>query len=127
MVQVLIVDDEEVLRESLRLVLEDEGYLVAEAIDGLAGLEYLRASDRPIVVVLDLLMPRLNGVEVLEHVADDPELGRHRFMMLTAQRRNLTPAQEAKLRHMRVPIMAKPYEIDDLLSTVASVAEQLPA
>lgn len=127
MVQVLIVDDEKVLRESLRLVLEDEGYLVAEAIDGQAGLEYLRASDRPTVVVLDLLMPRLNGVEVLEHVADEPDLARHRFMMLTAQRPNLSAAQEAKLRHMRVPIMSKPYEIDDLLSTVAAVAEQLPA
>ena len=127
MVQVLIVDDELVLRESLRLVLEDEGYAVAEAADGLEGLTYLRGSDVPTVVVLDLLMPRLNGVEVLEHVEAEPDLAqRHAFMMLTAQRHNLTRDQEAKLRRMQVPIMSKPYEIDDLLATVAAVAEKLP-
>ncbi|HEY7358104.1 MAG TPA: response regulator, partial [Ktedonobacterales bacterium] len=65
MTHILIVDDDSAIRDTLREALEDEGYEVAEAADGIAGLERLRASQENMVVLLDQLMPKLDGVGVL--------------------------------------------------------------
>ena len=62
--RVLIVEDERHIIESLTFVLESEGFEVAAELDGEAGLRRLRA-DRPDVLVLDLMMPKMNGLEVL--------------------------------------------------------------
>jgi len=61
MPQVLIVDNDESIRETARFLLEDEGCEVIEAPDGAAALELLRMSDQPMVVLLDIVMPRLSG------------------------------------------------------------------
>jgi CheY-like chemotaxis protein len=85
MASVLVVDDDKDTREVLRLAFEDEGYRVAEAADGLKALEVLRASASPLVVVLDLDLPQLDGIQVLRMVAEDPSLlARHAFILLTA-------------------------------------------
>jgi len=68
--RVLIVDDEEMVRESMSTYLEDSGFLVDRAADGLEGLERFRASP-PDVVLLDLRMPRMDGLEVLETIAEE--------------------------------------------------------
>ena len=68
MPHVLVVDDDTAIRQMLRLVLEDEGYAVREAMDGIEALAALRVSARPLVVLLDLMMPRLGGDGVLAAV-----------------------------------------------------------
>lgn len=65
--RVLIVDDEEMVRESMSTYLEDSGFLVDRAGDGLEGLEHFRETP-PDVVLLDLRMPRMDGLEVLEAI-----------------------------------------------------------
>src|SRR6516165_4584281 len=59
--QVLVVDDDDAIRETLRSVLEDAGYTVVEDHDGLAAVQRLRRSRTPMVVLLDLMMPGLDG------------------------------------------------------------------
>jgi CheY-like chemotaxis protein len=69
MARVLIVDDDEGARDTVRTVLEEEGYEVAEAEYGHCALDHLRASAEPLVVLLDYRMPQLNGGEVLRAAA----------------------------------------------------------
>jgi CheY-like chemotaxis protein len=67
---VLIVEDDEDIRAALREMLEEEGYRVATAIDGEEGLAQVKSS-RPGLVLLDLLMPGMNGLEFLAALRAD--------------------------------------------------------
>ena len=72
--RILVVEDEESLRDLYREALEVEGYVVIAACDGVEGLEKFRDED-PDIVLLDLMMPKLDGWEVLEkirQVSDSP-------------------------------------------------------
>lgn len=72
---VLVVDDEPGFCDTVKDVLEEEGYAVAVASDGRAGLELLRAAPAAAaLVILDLVMPLLDGLEVYRAMRADPEL-----------------------------------------------------
>ncbi len=62
---ILIVDDDPILREALSLALTAQGYAVTEAADGAAALDRLRAGPRPRLVILDLVMPIMDGWQFL--------------------------------------------------------------
>jgi CheY-like chemotaxis protein len=80
MAKILIVDDEKIVRDLLRTVLEHDGHTVAEALDGLEALEAHEAEAFDLVIV-DLIMPRKNGLDtVLELRAQRPET---RFVVMT--------------------------------------------
>src|SRR2546428_350964 len=72
--QVLVVDDDLAVRESMRSVLEGEGYAVTAAENGLEALQHLRNGLRPEVILLDLLMPVMDGWQFLRELRQDPEL-----------------------------------------------------
>lgn len=84
--RVLIVDDEPNIVISLEFLLKREGFAVSLARDGEEGLAAIR-TQRPDLVVLDVMMPKLDGFGVLEAVRSDPELGSTRILMLTAKGR----------------------------------------
>jgi len=69
--RILVVDDEPGVRDILRINLEGEGYVVEEAGDGLEALEHLQES-APDLIILDMMMPRLNGWETLRRLEADP-------------------------------------------------------
>lgn len=124
MTTVLVVDDDTELRESLRMVLEDAGYDALEAAGGAAALNVLRASKERLVVLLDLIMPLMDGIEVLRAVAADSMLAtRHTYILLTADDRPMAAANVALLASLGVPTVHKPVDIDDLLAAV-TLAEQ---
>ena len=78
---VLVVDDEEAIRGSIAMLLEDEGYTVHQASNGAQALDLLRAADAPLVVLLDWMMPVLNGLEVLDAAVQEPvSLSRHTYI-----------------------------------------------
>ena len=62
---ILIVEDEKDIRENLKMLLELEGYKVFTAVNGEEGLKILRTIERPCLILLDLLMPVMNGMEFL--------------------------------------------------------------
>src|SRR5687767_13429468 len=70
---VLIVEDDEVLREELAQALRDQGIDVATASDGVEALQMAR-SERPAVAIVDIMMPRMNGWEFADAVRNDPAL-----------------------------------------------------
>ncbi len=80
---VLVVDDEPPIVELVRFTLEDDSLRVLEAGDGVAALEIARR-ERPELILLDVQMPRLGGLEVCRRVRRDPLLSGTRIVMLTA-------------------------------------------
>jgi DNA-binding response OmpR family regulator len=83
MLTVLVVDDEPPIVELVRFTLEDERLRVLEAGDGVAALELARR-ERPDLILLDVQMPRLGGLDVCRRVRQDPLLSGTRIVMLTA-------------------------------------------
>lgn len=126
MIHTLIVDDDRAIRESLRLALESEGYDVAEAADGRVGLEALRASLDPLVALVDLRMPRLDGEGLLrEALADEALAKRHAYMLITANYHTLSRDVLNTLAQLSAPIVPKPFDLDTLLETVQELAGRL--
>lgn len=123
---VLVVDDDPGIRESVRLLLEDEGYTVEEAPDGAVGLRLLARSPDALIALVDYRMPLVDGQELLRTVADDTKLlKRHTYVLFTANRDLLSPKFKQLLTAHHIPVMEKPFEIDTLLDTVAHAHEEL--
>lgn len=126
MADVLVVDDDISIRETLRMVLEDEGHAVEEAEDGLGALDALYAAGSPHVVLLDLMMPRLDGAGVLGVVATDRGLAtRHAYALITATSQTQSLAFVRLLAELQVPVLRKPFDIDLILETVVALSARL--
>jgi CheY-like chemotaxis protein len=112
---VLICDDEPSLRELIRVSL-DGAYSFAEADDGEKSLEIARRL-KPDVVILDIMMPRRNGLEVLSELRRDEGLAATAAIVLTAQ-----PAmRDEALRHGADVVMVKPFEPHQITAAVEEV------
>ena len=109
---ILLCDDEEPLRELLRAILGD-GYAYAEVADGEAALETAREL-RPDLVVLDVMLPRRNGLEVLSELRRSPELKDTPVIVVTAW----THAEASALAAGANRVFGKPFDPDELLSAV---------
>src|SRR4051795_10954972 len=80
---ILVVDDDEDIRETLRLVLELKDYQVLVASNGLEALEVMR-TNRPQLILLDLMMPVLDGWEFVAELDKDPKLSDTPIVVITA-------------------------------------------
>ena len=118
-IHILVVDDDRSIRETLRVVLQDEGYSVLEAEDGQVALNILQASSQPMVVLLDLRMPVLDGTGVLSYVAaNQPLAALHAFLLITANRDSIADKTAQLLQQLQVPIIPKPFDLDALIEIV---------
>jgi CheY-like chemotaxis protein len=109
---VLLVDDDTDLRESLQLVLEMQGYAVVPARDGADALKRMSESPAPRVVLLDLMMPGMNGMEFRARQLGDPELRRIPVVLVTgAGTHVLEPDVVAG-----ATVLRKPFDFDELFS-----------
>lgn len=123
---VLVVDDDADTRQVLHALLEDTGYAVFLAPDGEPALQRLREHPRGMVVLLDLNMPGVDGAAVLRAVAAEPALAaRHAFVLLTANAHTFSLAFAQLLSHLAVPVVPKPFDIDQLLAVVDQAARRL--
>ena len=126
--RVLVVDDDDQIRETARDTLEEDGYRVTLARDGAEALSILRATRERLVVLLDLRMPGLDGAGVLGVVAGDRALARqHAFVLMTADSRTMTLAFASLLTQLEVPVLKKPWDLDELLASVAEAEARLSA
>jgi DNA-binding response OmpR family regulator len=112
---VLICDDEPSLRELIRVSL-DGPYEFLEADDGEQSLELARRA-RPDVVILDMMMPRRSGLEVLMAMRNDKDLAETRVIVLTAQ----PAARDDALRAGADVVMVKPFEPEQITAAVEEV------
>jgi len=123
---VLIVDDDEDIRTAIHAILEDEGYGVLEAPDGLTALEMLRSAPHPLVVLTNHNMPRLDGPGLISFATEDPVLrGRHAYIYMTAASRVISPAFARQLDALHVPVLRKPFDLDQLIALIGEVAARL--
>jgi CheY-like chemotaxis protein len=125
-VSVMVVEDDPDIRSTLQMVLTDEGYEVSEARDGEEALGLLRASQKPCVVLLDYLLPVLDAAGVLRQVAEDTSLQKHVYLCITARSRLPDAEVERLFVALQVPILFKPFELDELLEAVANAVDRLP-
>ena len=123
---VLVADDDAGLRSFLAEMLEDEGYLVFQASDGRAALERVREHPTGLVVLLDLIMPRVTGLEVLWTVDADPDLcARHAFLLMSSLADTLPPEVVQLLERRQIPLFTKPFDPAALLAAVAEAVARL--
>ena len=119
----LVVDDEPATRQLLALLLEQCGYHVLTAADGLEGL-HLAQAHSPAMILLDLMMPRLGGHELLRRVKSDPGLQRVRVIILSAKGSEQDMAESARLGALCH--LEKPYEVEDLLRRISEALAGAP-
>lgn len=113
--RILVVDDEESIREFLEIMLRKEGYEVTCAEDGQAGLDIIKKKSFDLVIS-DLQMPNMTGIELLKHVKDQhPDM---LFMMITAFGTTETAVEAMKLG--AYDYITKPFKIDEVRIIIAN-------
>ena len=115
---VLIVDDDPVVRRMLQLSFESEGFDVLTAGDGFEGLEAMR-SGKPNVVVLDIMMPKLDGMKVMRELQSDDNLRGTPVILLSAKATSLDI--ELGLKAGAADYVTKPCDPIDLVDRVRSL------
>jgi CheY-like chemotaxis protein len=127
MAEILVVDDSATFRHVVCAQLREAGHRVSEATNGEEALGLLRASPVSLVVLLDVVMPKLGGIGVLDAVDNSPELARrHAFILVTATPHAIPPQAVAELlARQQVPILTKPCDPPQLLDLIASTARRL--
>jgi DNA-binding response OmpR family regulator len=114
---VLVVEDDPSVRGLLQTLLSAEGYDVATASDGLAGL-VKASSRRPSLILLDLMMPDLGGIRVLEELRGDPALSDVPVIVVTGKIDAVAGLKEVLGEDS---VFAKPFGVAELLARVAEV------
>ena len=112
--QILVIDDDNDLREIISVVLAAEGHEVRAAVDGVAALAELRRGDRPSLILLDMMMPRLDGEGFMRALRTDPSLADVPVVILTAH----PGARQEATAMGAAGCLLKPVELAELLATV---------
>lgn len=109
---VLVVEDEPAVRQTIKDILEIQGYCVFTAADGKEGLDVLRAiAPEPCVILLDLMMPGMNGWQFLDTQRNDPALSMIPVVICSAYHESARAVKPSA-------IVAKPIQLDALLGAV---------
>jgi DNA-binding response OmpR family regulator len=121
--RVLVVDDDAVIRRLIRVNLELEGFEVIEAVDGQACLDAV-GEVAPSVIVLDVAMPRLDGLSTVARLRADPAASDVKIVIVSAR------AQQADVRRGLDAgadvYLTKPFDPDVLIRTVRDLAQTRP-
>lgn len=116
MKKVMIIEDDKFLSSLIKTRLEKEGFFVIQAFDGEEATELLR-QDRPDLIVMDLVMPKMNGFEVLQTISITPQLEKVPVVILSnlAQDSDIEKARELGAKEYFVKVK---ISIDDLLKKI---------
>ena len=117
MERILVVEDEEGVRDNIAILLEAEGYKVDSAENGFAALRHIDVNP-PDLILSDIMMPGLNGMELFNKVRHDYKLTQIPFIFLTA----LSDAQSVRkgMSNGASDYITKPFENDDLVKSIHS-------
>jgi CheY-like chemotaxis protein len=113
---VLIVDDDDDVRETLRACLEEEGFLVRTARNGREAFAQLSTGTPPGLILLDLMMPEMNGWEVLERLRNDEERAAIPVAVMSGSHRG-----EVRTADYVVP---KPFDLGAMIDLVRGHCNQ---
>lgn len=116
--RILVVDDEPHIRRVLSVVLEGRGYEVTMASDGLQGLEEL-GGEAVDLVILDLMMPGANGLEILSKIRADPQRAETPVIILTAKGQDTD--RDAALAGGANDFLTKPFSPKKLIARIDEI------
>ena len=114
MKRILVVEDDRDLRFVIRMILERAGYEVAEAHDGVAAVESIRA-EPPDLIIADLTMPVMSGAELVDQVRSNPATTLIPIVLMTGRQVALATSQRVDA------VVTKPFEPADLLARIDRV------
>lgn len=121
---ILVVEDEPIILSNIGEILSLVGYVPTMMPDGMAALEYLQGQIKekknlPALILCDLMMPRLDGYELLERVRSTPELAKTPFVVLSAKS---APEDFSKAFALGASeYMVKPFEVELLIEVVSGL------
>jgi CheY-like chemotaxis protein len=118
MAMVLVVDDDQDIRDALVEILADEGHVAVGKANGAEALDWLRQGHVPDVVLLDLMMPVMNGWDFAAAVQREPRWARLPLVVLSGGGDLSTQAEALKA----TAFLVKPIRLDTLLSTIDDLA-----
>jgi len=120
--RILLIEDHRDVRKTLQMLLELEGYSVKTAENGQVGWECLQVSRLPDVILLDLCMPVMSGIEFRRRQLATPRVARIPVVVCSALDPIAVPTKEL----CAAGYLRKPVQIDMLLSTVRAIAAPRP-
>ena len=115
---ILVADDEPEILDLVRMLLEWEDYTVVETTDGEQCLEQARAI-KPDLILSDVRMPNMTGLEVLEHLQADPDLSSIPVIMLSVV--TTLPQVRTALQNGAIAYLPKPFEMREMARLVKRV------
>lgn len=118
MANILVVEDNDDVREMMAVTLELEGHEVATAINGRDALDKLHAGRKPCLILLDLMMPMMNGWEFQSELEHDPELRDVPIVVVSALGTEMAHAGDAAV------VLPKPVDMDELLHVVCGFCDR---
>jgi CheY-like chemotaxis protein len=114
---ILLVEDDGAIRDSIAEILEGEGYRVVQASNGAEALERLRCDRNPDLILLDLMMPVMDGWQFRDRQEHDPRIRNIPVLVISADH-----ALDQKLDELRVDgWLAKPFALESLLAAIGRV------
>jgi chemosensory pili system protein ChpA (sensor histidine kinase/response regulator) len=116
--RILVVDDDEDIRQIVALVLEPSGYRVAGAVNGFEALARLEAAEPPALMLVDLMMPLMDGAELMRAIKANPRLAGIPVVVMSGHH----AAREEALAVEASGFLQKPVELDELLDLVRRLA-----
>lgn len=120
---VLVVDDEDMTRKLLRLMLERDGFTILEAEDGQQALEVI-AESKPDIVILDVMMPNMDGFTTCQELRSQPETAALPIILLSA--RSQAEAIRTGLQSGADRYMTKPISKPELVQTITELLSGVP-
>ena len=117
--KILIVEDNADSRNLLHFLFTSKGYVVNTASDGTEGL-YLAKSEKPDIIITDLTMPNLDGIEMIKQTRLEPEIRDIPIIVYTAYGSELL---ESAMQTGATRAFSKPFDLDSLISFIDSLSE----
>ena len=118
MANILVVEDNDDVREMMAVTLELEGHEVATAVNGRDALNKLHEGQKPCLILLDLMMPVMNGWELQNELEHDPELRDVPVIVVSAATHDLMKRADA------AAYLPKPIDVDQLLDMVVDFCDE---
>jgi CheY-like chemotaxis protein len=112
--RILIVEDDHSIRELLVELLQSEGYEVTSAVNGLEGLKVLQTQKLPDLILIDLMMPVMDGYAFRTEQMKNPDWNKIPLVVMSAE----ANAKEKMKKYNVTAFLAKPVELDTILKTV---------
>ncbi len=115
--KILVIDDSRVIRNMVRDMLPPDTFEVIEAPDGIKGLEMVQ-KERPWMIMLDFLLPRMSGFEVYENIQQSHELCRIPLLLMSGRKEEVTSKISEPFEDKYLVFIEKPFEQKELIAAI---------